>query len=183
MIQKFFNVGRRSFLAGLAASTALPLVAMPGRALAQEPRAGGTLRTPAWPAPSILNSAISTAGPETFIGPKFFDGLLGYDFGMVPKPSLATSWEMSEDGKRVTFNLREGVKWHDGADFTSHDVAFTFLQVLKVMHGRGRTTFGGLLDVETPDPLTAIFVLERAEPGDDARPRQPRKPDPARPYL
>lgn len=164
MTHQFFSLGRRSFLAGLVASTAIPLIAAPGRLLAQAPRAGGTLRTPAWPAPTILNSAISTAGPETFIGPKFFDGLLGYDFGMVPKPSLATAWEMSEDGLRVTFHLREGVKWHDGADFTSHDVAFTFLQVLKVLHGRGRNTFAGLLDVETPDPMTAIFVLERPNP-------------------
>ena len=164
MTHKFFNIGRRSFLAGLAASTAIPLAATPGRLWAQTPRAGGVLRTPAWPAPTILNSAISTAGPETFIAPKMFDGLLGYDFGMVPRAALATAWEMSADGLRVTFHLREGVKWHDGADFTSHDVAFTFMQILKVLHGRGRTTFSGLIDVETPDPMTAIFVMERPNP-------------------
>ncbi|PVH30229.1 ABC transporter substrate-binding protein [Pararhodobacter oceanensis] len=164
MTQKFPTVGRRSFLAGLAASTALPLIAMPGKLWAQEPRAGGTLRTPAWPAPSVLNSAISTAGPETFLGPKMFDGLLAYDFGMVAKPQLATDWQMSDDGLRITFNLREGVTWHDGEPFTAHDVAFTFMEVLKVHHGRGRTTFGDLLAVETPDDLTAIFVLETPNP-------------------
>ncbi len=164
MAQRPFTLGRRSFLAALAASTALPMAAMPARLFAQTARQGGTLTTPAWPAPSVLNSAISTAGPESFIGPKFFDGLIGYDFGLVPRAQLATAWEMSDDGTRVTFTLREGVTWHDGEPFTSRDVAFTFMEVLKVIHGRGRTTFAGLLAVETPDDLTAIFVLERPNP-------------------
>ncbi len=41
-------------------------------------------------------------------------------------PWLATSWNMSEDGRTWTFKLREGVKWHDGTPFTADDVVFTF---------------------------------------------------------
>lgn len=41
-------------------------------------------------------------------------------------PGLATSWEHSEDGLTYTFNLREGVKWQDGTDFTADDVVYTF---------------------------------------------------------
>lgn len=164
MNQKFFQIERRSFLAGLVASTAIPLGLLPGPLHAQEARSGGVLNTPAWPAPSVLNSAISTAGPESFIGPKFFDGLLGYDVGLVPKASLATEWSMSEDGTRIAFTLREGVKWHDGAAFTSKDVAFTFMEVLKKIHGRGKTTFASLTAVETPDDLTAIFVMSQPNP-------------------
>lgn len=160
----FLKLSRRHFLAGLAAGAAIPLSAAPSRLFAQQPKAGGVLTTPAWPAPTVLNSAISTAGPESFISPKFFDGLVGYKQGLVPTPQLATEWSMSEDGTRITFKLRDGVKWHDGAPFTSKDVAFTFMQVLKVIHGRGKTTFAGLLDVETPDELTAILVLERPNP-------------------
>src|SRR5208282_3131303 len=41
-------------------------------------------------------------------------------------PELATSWSWSEDGKELTFNLRDGVKWHDGQPFTAEDVKCTF---------------------------------------------------------
>src|SRR5437588_4099087 len=41
-------------------------------------------------------------------------------------PDLAESWSWSDDGKRVTFKLRQGVKWHDGKPFTSKDVGCTF---------------------------------------------------------
>jgi peptide/nickel transport system substrate-binding protein len=41
-------------------------------------------------------------------------------------PELATSWSWSEDGKDLTFKLRQGVKWHDGKPFTAADVKCTF---------------------------------------------------------
>src|SRR6201987_6372434 len=36
-------------------------------------------------------------------------------------PELATDWAWDEDGTRLTFHLRRGVKWHDGKPFTSAD--------------------------------------------------------------
>ena len=165
MTTRLFKIDRRKFLAGLGVGATIPsFLASGSYSFAQTPRKGGTLKTVAWPATTYLNSAITTAGPEAFLSPKFYDGLIGYEFGLKPKPSLAESWEISEDGKRVTFHLRPGVKWHDGEAFTSRDVAFTFMKVLKVVHGRGRTTFAGLTDVETPDDLTAVFVLEGPAP-------------------
>ena len=41
-------------------------------------------------------------------------------------PDLATSWTWSADGKGLSFELRQGVKWHDGKPFTAKDVACTF---------------------------------------------------------
>ena len=41
------------------------------------------------------------------------------------RPELATSWAWNDDKTRLTFKLREGVKWHDGKPFTAKDVACT----------------------------------------------------------
>src|SRR5438445_8552321 len=40
-------------------------------------------------------------------------------------PDLATDWAWDEDGTRLTFHLRQGVKWHDGKPFTAADVRCT----------------------------------------------------------
>ena len=42
------------------------------------------------------------------------------------KPLLAEKYETAPDGSKITFTLREGVKWHDGQPFSSADVKFTF---------------------------------------------------------
>jgi peptide/nickel transport system substrate-binding protein len=57
---------------------------------------------------------------------KVFSGLLKSDENLKMAPDLAESWEVSPDGKTYTFHLREGVKWHDGSDFTAEDVKFTY---------------------------------------------------------
>ena len=48
-----------------------------------------------------------------------------------PAPGLATKWEQSKDGKTWTFDLRSGVKFHDGGDFTAEDVKFSYEVALR----------------------------------------------------
>ncbi len=91
------------------------------------------------------------------------EGLLAYAFDLTPRPQLALSWTISPDGLQYTFNLRPGVRWHDGKDFTSKDVA-TSINLLKQWHPRGRSTFANVEEVRTPDPLTAIIVLSKPAP-------------------
>ncbi|HOI74599.1 MAG TPA: peptide-binding protein [Syntrophales bacterium] len=55
-----------------------------------------------------------------------FNGLVKYDKDMNVVGDLAESWDISKDGLVITFHLRKGVKWHDGAPFTAEDVLFTY---------------------------------------------------------
>jgi peptide/nickel transport system substrate-binding protein len=79
-------------------------------------------------------------------------------------PMLAESYEMSADGKTVTFKLRKNVRWHDGKPFTSADVKFTILEVLKKVHPRGPNSFREVSRIDTPDDHTAIFHLDNPAP-------------------
>src|SRR6056297_125361 len=56
----------------------------------------------------------------------FFEGLIEIGADLGSKPALATSWEGNADGTVWTFYLREGVKFHNGNDFTADDVIFSF---------------------------------------------------------
>jgi ABC-type transport system substrate-binding protein len=58
-----------------------------------------------------------------------FESLVFIGPDLKVRPVLAQSWHVSPDGKTVSFNLRKGVKFHDGTPFTAQDVAFTIHRV------------------------------------------------------
>ena len=82
-------------------------------------------------------------------------------------PDLATKWTWSEDGKTLTFALREGVKWHDGKPFTAADVKCT----LDLLAG----TAQGELQGQLPQGL----VRQRRERDGQRRPRGGVQPEDA----
>ena len=131
---------------------------------AQAQKAGGTLVMLVQPEPPSLASYLSTSGPIGLVAPKIYDGLLDYDKDLKAVPSLAESWTVSDDGKTVTFKLRKDVKWHDGKPFTSADVQYTIMNVLKKVHPRGPNSFKEVTEIETPDEHTAIFKLANPAP-------------------
>jgi peptide/nickel transport system substrate-binding protein len=60
------------------------------------------------------------------------------------------------------FRLHEGVKWHDGAPFTSADVKFTFEDVLLKLHARTRASMGpALAGIDAPDERTVVFRFKQ----------------------
>jgi len=128
-----------------------------------QPRHGGTLNLVLSYEPPALISLTTVATPALSVSAKVTEGLLSYDFDLKPRPQLATSWEISPDGTRYTFHLRPNVKWQDGQDFTSADVAYS-IELLKKVHPRGSSTFANVTQVETPDPLTAVIVLSKPAP-------------------
>ncbi len=150
----------KSILAGIACAAA---VAAAGTA-AMADKAGGTLVYIVQPEPPSMASYLSTSGPIGLVAPKIYEGLLDYDNDLNIVPALAQSYEVSDDGLTVTFNLQPGVTWHDGAPFTSADVQFTVMEVLKKVHPRGPNSFREVTSIDTPDELTAVFNLANPAP-------------------
>lgn len=160
---------RREFLEQMAAfgfaSGVTGITILPGIASAQQKgKYGGTLVMVVAPEPPNLATFLSTANPASTMGTKVYEGLLEYDFSLKPIPGLAKSWQLSADGRTITFKLQEGVTFHDGKPFTSADVQFSVMEVLKKVHPRGPNTFAAVTAVETPDPLTAVFRLSEPAP-------------------
>jgi peptide/nickel transport system substrate-binding protein len=125
------------------------------------PKRGGSATIMFAVEPPALVSLINTS--SLTCSAKVTEGLLWYDHDLKPHPQLATAWTISPDQKTYTFNLRQGVKWHDGQPFTSADVAAS-LAILKKSHPRGRSTFAHLAEVQTPDDHTVVLKLDAPVP-------------------
>lgn len=142
----------------------LEAVAQTSASAADTPVRGGTLIGAVYPAPNQLNVTFNNQYANSVVSANIFDGLLTYDDEQNAHGVLATSWDVSPDGLTITLKLRQGVTWHDGTPFTSGDVRYSILEVLKKVHPRARITFNAVEDVETPDDHTAILRLSRPAP-------------------
>lgn len=92
------------------------------------------------------------------------DGLIEVDKDYQLQPILAESWEISDDGITYTFNLNQGVPFHDGEEFTSDDVKYTFEWYADPESAAvNGNNFVSLDAVETPDPYTAVVTLTQSD--------------------
>lgn len=99
-------------------------------------------------------------GFEVFL--LIYDPLVRYDENFEPAGSLAESWTLSEDGLTWTFNLREGVAWHDGEPFTSEDVKFTYDLMLESGLGYMYSAYlTGISSIECPDEKTVVMKTDQ----------------------
>jgi peptide/nickel transport system substrate-binding protein len=82
----------------------------------------------------------------------------GTDLGLEPR--LATDWTFSDDALTLTFNLREGVMFHHGREFTADDVRYTFEWVLDPDNAaQNRPLYADIASIDTPDDYTVVFNL------------------------
>ena len=181
------RVNRRDFIKGSAAATAT-VFGMPWQALAQgvpnefdgskfklaapeaNPKSGGVLKYAITSRPPHFD--MHQSGTINSLGSQgcMFDNLVRRDprdSGKTIIPDLAHSWEISKDGQTYTFHLREGVQFHDGADFTSEDVKATYDRIVKPPTGVSiprSTLFTTVSEISAPDKKTVIFKLSEPRP-------------------
>ena len=80
-------------------------------------------------------------------------------------PALATAWTVSDDGLEWTFDLREGVKFHDGTPFNADAVKFSFDRTMKLNLGAAYL-LSPIKKIEVVDDATVKFVLSEPAPID-----------------
>ena len=145
---------------------------------------------PIWPAVELMDLASGTAqttivmaqtgpAPEEGLNPylstSYYDlTVFGAVFGklcrlesletLAVEPELATSWSVADDDKTWTINLRQGVKWHDGVEFTAEDVKFTYAAAMEEDLASQTGAFlqeiiGSADNIEVVDPYTVVFHL------------------------
>jgi peptide/nickel transport system substrate-binding protein len=83
----------------------------------------------------------------------------------IAEPLLATSWEANEDGTVWTFHLREGVKFHDGTDFTAEAVKYSYERTLRMGLG-GAYILEPIEEIVIIDDYTVQFNLQWPAPMD-----------------
>src|SRR5437899_120773 len=175
------SVDRRTFLKRAGAAGAGAVIASrlqaPGSAAAQDAtvrpdppaKRGGTLRYGVHTAPAHFD--VHQSGTVANIGAQspMYDTLLRRSpkDGQTIIPDLAWKWEISPDGKKYTFHLRKGVKFHDGADFTAEDVKATYDRIAHPPKGVviPRTPlFATVGDIVVVDPHKIEFRLTEPRP-------------------
>src|SRR5207248_3496642 len=108
--------------------------------------------------PASMEQALS----RQRLDPLFYNRLVEWSHEGKLEPALAESWTTSGDGKTWTFKLRRGVKFHNGRDFSSEDVKFTYERILDPKVGSGGRGYLSAIDhIDTPDAHTVRIVTKQ----------------------
>lgn len=151
-------------LAACVTPAAAPAASSDAASTASGPKAGGASIWAAESDPVALNPITNSNFASTQGFEHCYESLTAYDADLNIVPSLAESWEQPDDLTYI-FHLRQGVKWHDGSDFSAEDVKYTFDIVLNP-DGPAvwRNNFDQVAAVEIIDPYTVKFTTKAPFP-------------------
>jgi peptide/nickel transport system substrate-binding protein len=116
----------KKFLAGLVLSTLI--VSGSSRSLAQS---GGELRFCLRSEPKTLNPLLAADDASETV--RYLTGGVLVRVNRMTQdlePEVATSWKITNNGKTITFQLRDGLRFSDGTPFSANDVAYTMQQLM-----------------------------------------------------
>ena len=116
-----------------------------------------------------LTSKAAASAADERVRNLMFNTLVKKDESFEYVGELASEIKTSEDGKVITFVLRDGVKFHNGKDFTSADVKYTFDELFKSGGYKSGAFFdtvnkervAHILSMETPDAKTFVVTVGR----------------------
>ena len=123
---------------------------------------GGKATILYWQAPTILNLHLGQGGKDFDATRVCLEPLAEFDVNSEPILRLAAEWPSIEnetldpEGKFVIWKLKEGVKWHDGEDFTADDVKFTWEYITN--EDTTATTIETYVSIESIDIIDDLTV-------------------------
>ncbi|RMF36837.1 MAG: ABC transporter substrate-binding protein [Alphaproteobacteria bacterium] len=116
--------------------------------------------------PNLDPTASAAAAIDSIVYANIFQGLTRFDSNGGVIPSLAESWDISEDGKVYTFHLKSGVTYSDGTEFEATDVVHSITRAKAPDSTNPRKSIFEVIDkVEAVDPLTVRITLKRPKGG------------------
>ncbi len=169
LVLSFAGMAAMAFAGGLEEQTA-PFPAP----TAEDSRMGGVLVFARSGDSVGLDPARETDGESFYASHQIFDTLVEFKQGTTEViPALATKWSVSSDGLTYTFQLRRGVKFHDGTDFNADAVVFSYMRQLdenNEYYQYGPWKYWGYMDmsaivdtISAVDDYTVKFTLKKIE--------------------
>lgn len=126
--------------------------------------AGGTLTLGVQADPAELDPHKTSLTAAWHVIEHVYDTLVTTDETLAPLPGLAESWEISDDGISYTFNLRQGVTFHNGRAFVAEDVKYSYERILAPETASPVIADLGSIDtMEVVDDSTLIINLKTAD--------------------
>jgi len=151
----------KRFLISILAAMALILPSLRLEGASEKPKKGGTLTLAIRKDLTVMNPLVRTFSTDQAIRDLIYEPLLALDEKGNIKPKLATSWKISKDGKAITFNLRKGVRYHNGQEMEAEDAKFAIDYSLNPKNGAyGRERLTIIDRVEAPDKYTLMVYLK-----------------------
>ena len=123
---------------------------------------GGTLVAALGGDPDQLDPHLTTSGLSFDVLENIYDTLVQPGEDLVMEPALAESWDTSDDLLTWTFQLREGVTFHDGSDLTAEDVVASFERIAE--EGANAFRLDAVDEFNVVDDHTVELVLNRPAP-------------------
>ena len=116
-----------------------------------------------------FNPVVSDGVYDGYVVSLVFEGLISNDAEGQYIPSLAESWEISDDKLTYTFTLKDGITFSDGSALTADDVAFTYNTIKEADYAGPRSAVGAAIDTVTVvDDKTIAFKMVKASPANIA---------------
>lgn len=150
----------------LLTAVLLSLLAPAALAQAPEPTPGGEAVVAITAEPPGWDPTVSTSQEiARVMYHNVFEGLARIDRDGNIVPALAESWEVSDDGLTWTFDLREGVLFHDGSEFSASDVVAKFERAMDPDSGHTHPEYYESIDEVTGEDGSVVFSLSQPDSG------------------